>query len=324
MTFMRRPRAFISYRHVEPHGWFGRDRYTAKHRTWVREFAHALGAWNIDVIWDDRLRELFRPHTSQDPSLVPFVAEASTLCQLAAQTFLPVLTSGYVERIASVDGGPGYGTVSEEWRLGIAQLAARQCEVIAVVREWPIPDCTSPPPPIADDNAWDFRFVAPAPDEVELLADHMQGLWDVERPLADMPFAQLISTYLKFCTSELRLPWPGMEQWGCDFERPRHFLNAFKHARHPGEASSGSQRDLDETVRARGIRKVRATDHDSAPGEPAANPGEHENAMDLVRSVMTAHQARHRKPFSFTERAPGGRASKGLYFGPTISGFSHA
>src|SRR5207253_4032329 len=92
-----------------------------------------------------------------------------------------------------------------------------------IVREWPIPGCSQPPAPITSDGAWDFRFVAAEKDEAELLGDRLHGLWDVERPQADVPFVDWISRYLKFCVSAFGLPWPGIERWGCNFDRPRIF-----------------------------------------------------------------------------------------------------
>ena len=78
MTFMRRPRVFLSYRHEERKGFFG-ARYSRRHRAWVNAFAQALASWNVDVVWDDRLRNLFEPHTSVDAAELPFLAEVSTL-----------------------------------------------------------------------------------------------------------------------------------------------------------------------------------------------------------------------------------------------------
>jgi hypothetical protein len=55
MTFYRRPRTFISYRHQyhdeEPHA-----EHDAAHQDWVAKLADDLATWNVDVITDVRLR----------------------------------------------------------------------------------------------------------------------------------------------------------------------------------------------------------------------------------------------------------------------------
>lgn len=323
MTFMRRPRVFLSYRHEERSGFFAR-RYNTRHRAWIHDFAHALAAWNVDVIWDDRLRDLFRPHTTTDPATLPFLAEVSTLCLQSAQAFMPIVTRGYLERIAD---DSGHGTVTEEWKHGVAECAAGRAELVTIVREWPIEGVDAPSAPIASHNSWDFRFVAPNKDEVELLGDALHGVWHVERPAFDQSFAALISAYLKFCVSAFKLPWPGVERWGCVFERPRIFLEhqARIAALNPPAPAAGSQRDMDEFLRAFGDRIPHATPDTPLPppGDAAEEKHAEEQAKALARSVFAAHIERHRKPFAFDEKAPGGRASKGLYFGPTRPGFSY-
>ncbi len=326
MTFVRRPRVFLSYRHAEPHGWFGAKRYNANHRAWVNRFAESLASWDIDVVWDDRLRKMFKSASDTDPNELPFLAEISTLCLQVTQTFMPVLTRGYVERINGAGGASGYGTVTEEWLNGVGACAAQQAEIVTIVREWPIPGIQQQPPPIANTNAWDYRFVDATPDETELLADILNGVWQVERPAIDMPFGDLIRRYTKYCVEALGLPWPGIENWGCDFERPRLFLRllAEEAENRPIDPREGSQRDLREIS---GGVPADAGSPVTAAGQQASIDPEQlaaeEKAKDLMRNVMLAHEAGFRKPFDFAQRAPGGRASKGLYFGRTVRGFSH-
>jgi hypothetical protein len=59
---------------------------------------------------------------------------------------------------------------------------------------------------------------------------------------------------------------------------------------------------------------------DETPNEEAAMNAK---ALALVQSIGLAHMSRYHKPFEFAHRKPAGRASKGLYFGPTLPGFSH-
>ncbi|HEV7691371.1 MAG TPA: toll/interleukin-1 receptor domain-containing protein, partial [Hyphomonadaceae bacterium] len=265
MTFYRRPRVFLSYRHQErPPGLFG-DGHNRKHREWIDRFAHALAAWNVDVIWDDRLRSLFRPHTSVDPEKLEFLAEASTLCLQSAQAFLPVLTAGYAERVAG--GAKSKGIVTEEWQRALAEQAAGRVEITPIVREWPIPGLKTPPAAMHPDRSWDFRFVEPDKDEVELLADSFHLAWDIERPSIDMSFKDLISTYLKFCVTEYRLPWPGVETWGCNLDRPRIWIDLMHNMQKAGALkSAGADRDsmeaglgrLAQEPRDEGLEKMKA------------------------------------------------------------------
>lgn len=325
MTFMRRPRVFISYRHEERRGWLGARRYAERHRAWVGAFVEALGSWNVDVVWDERLRKMFASHTRSDPSLIPFMAELSTLCLQVTQTFMPILTRGYIERIEGASGGAGYGTVSEEWRNGIEAHAAGRAEVIAIVREWPIPGCTRPPAPIVPDKAWDYRFVEPTGNEAELLGDVLQGLWSVERPQFDMAFGDWIRLYTEHCVKELRLPWPDLEHWGCDFDRPRRFIQRMEEqaADRAADPEAGSHRDMAEAFPRHGIPTVRVEKRAVDPGnDDPAWAQQTDEAIEMVRSVMTAHAKEFGRPFDFSQRAPGRRASRGLYFGRTLPGFS--
>lgn len=324
MTFMRRPRAFISYRHQEGQDRIRADDYNAQHRTWVNNFAQALASWNIDVVWDERLQQLFKPHSAVDPSMIPFLAEVTTLCLQVTQTFMPILTRGYLERALATPGGAAYGTVTEEWRQGAVECVAGRAEIVTIVREWPIPDSPRLPAPIANDNAWDFRFVAAGRDEVEFLGDTLHGLWDVERPQFDMPFRDWISKYLHFCVNVFGLPWPGVELWDCNFDRPRIFITHQTGvlARNPPPPDAGSQRDLREDAAAMQYKVVSA-DPNLSSEDPDEKRELEQKAKDLMRLVMETHVARYRKPFDFSDPAPGGRGSRGLYFGPTLRSFSY-
>ena len=72
-----RPRAFISYRHIEHETGAAQDTLNAAHRQWVETFAADLRKWQVDAVFDGHLREIFRPYTAQDPFMVPFLAEVS-------------------------------------------------------------------------------------------------------------------------------------------------------------------------------------------------------------------------------------------------------
>src|SRR5271165_2368592 len=59
-----RPRAFISYRHVEHETGAAQDALNATHRKWVETFAADLSEWQVEAVYDGHLREIFRPYTS--------------------------------------------------------------------------------------------------------------------------------------------------------------------------------------------------------------------------------------------------------------------
>jgi hypothetical protein len=315
---------FVSYRHEERHGVHDAEGYNAQHRAWVNDFARALGSWNVDVVWDERLRQMFKPYSNVDPSKVPFLAELSTLCLQVAQTFMPILTRGYLERATATRGSMGYGTVTEEWRHGIAECAAGRSEIVTVVREWPIPDYSEVPAPVADGDAWDFRFVAAGRDEVELLADRLNGIWEVERPRFDLSFREWIEAYLRCCVDALDMPWPGIEHWDCNFDRARVFVEELAPIWLPplNPDGVGSQRDLREASEALQIETIPANPS-RLPPDPKSMRQMEEVARKEMRAVMQAVVDSRREPFDFREKTPGGRGSDGLYFGPTLRQFSY-
>ncbi len=341
--FMRRPRLFISYRHQEQHDRYAAEHYSERHRTWVNDFAQGLVSWNVDVIWDGRLQQMLKPYTIVDPSEVAFLAELSTLCLQVTQTFMPIITRGYLERATATRGSMEYGTVTEEWSHGIAERAANRTEIVTIVREWPIPGYPEVPAPIADSDGWDFRFVAANRDEVEFLGDRLHGVWEIERPRFDLPFQDWIAAYLRFCILALNMPWPGIEHWDCNFARPRVFLEELAPLWVPqsGPKDVGSQRDVNEwshewfphsqavpmdindpRVDPEIKQQILNMSKDPLP-DPELMRQNEEIMKKEIGAAMRKIIGRRHQPFNFGERAPGGRASDGLYFGPTLRSFSY-
>ena len=302
MTFYRRPRVFLSYRHQErPPGLMGDD-YNRQHRDWVERFANALATWNIDVIWDGRLRDFFRPHTSVDPEKLEFLAEISTLCFQAAQVFAPIVTAGYLERIC----GGAKGIVTEEWERAVGELRSRRLDIVPIIREWPSE--AMPPTDMSSEKAWDYRFVDPDRDEVELLADSLHLDWDVERPPIDESFRDLISGYLKFCVDAYLLPWPGVERWGCDLDRVRAYVDFMRQMSEiKGSSSAGRSRDAREA----GFGNLNVDDPEDEKFR--------QQAEDMLRASVRKVIGK-RRGFDFAQAKAG---SDGLHFGPTIPGFSY-
>ncbi len=354
MTAFRRPKAFISYRHQERRGDETAEAYNRQHRDWVLRFAEALASWNVDVIHDGRLRKIFRPLTGGDPSEVPFVGEVSILCMQVSQAFLPIITRGYLERICGLETGSqrAHGTVTEEWDMAVALHAEHRIELAPIIREWPVSELTTPPSPIRGENSWDFRFVEAEHDEVELLGDRLQLGYDVERPPVDLLFVDWIKLYVKWVMllrqvdpkeqaffephllkailqgPEVPPQWPHVDDWGCDFSRPKRFLAHCVQLRDLGVlAETGPQRDLDEEMRnlaALGVRQVQV----SGPRPPvdqvkeARLQAEAAQVWTNLQGAARTHVKAHQRTLAFAGPHPP-EARAGLYFGPTKPDFSH-
>ena len=122
----RRPRAFISYRHADTP-----DReVNAAHRAWVGRMIEGLAARGMQAIWDADIREALRPHCRIDPLELPLCAEVSRAFTLIVDAFVPIVTTGYLERTGVIGGketnSPSYGVVWEEWQ-GAHSSSRRVC-----------------------------------------------------------------------------------------------------------------------------------------------------------------------------------------------------
>ncbi|MCC7422394.1 MAG: hypothetical protein IT428_19110 [Planctomycetaceae bacterium] len=247
MTFYRRPRVFISYRHQERVGRPEDDAYNEAHQIWVRRFARDLAAWNVDVLYDVRLRDLFRPWVATDPAMVSYLAEVSLLCASVAHAFMPIITEGYLRRLCLPGAPEGWsepGTVTQEWRLGEASVEAGLMELVLILREFRIEGLQNLHPLLTPDRAWDFRdrVAANHADLVELLGERLHLGWNVERPTVDLPFAEWISMYVNWCRAEE----PGcqsaeIESWGCDFGRLSRFLAQVETLQQEGQMPAADQ-----------------------------------------------------------------------------------
>lgn len=253
MTFYRRPRVFISYRHQYYHEQAdaGQD---AAHQAWVAKFASDLAAWNVDVITDIRLRELFAPFIAT-PEKAPFLAEVSTLCLYVAHIFVPVITWSYVKRIDVVDDVLGKdftqeGTVTREWNNASALIRAGQLQLMLVQRQW-APALADLHPLLNAKLRYDFRDRGiPYEEKIEILTEHMHMDDQVARPYVDLPFAEWISMYVKWCLDNdpscRDLP---LAQWRCDYGRAAQFFRHVEGLRArrelPSAAEGSGRHDLD-------------------------------------------------------------------------------
>ena len=87
---------------------------------------------------------------------------------------------------------------------------------------------------------------------------------------------------------------------------------------------AGSQRDMAEAVRSLGIPTVRVDSPSDDPrdDDPELAKQQTDEAIRMVRSVITSYANEFAKPFDFCQHAAGRRASRGLYFGPILPGLS--
>ena len=351
--YTRRPRAFLSYRHEERQGGREARLYNQNHRAWVDKFVQALASWNVDVIYDSRLRAMFRQLTAVDPNNVPYLAEVSLLCAHVSQAFLPIITRGYLERVSGVGTADErkQGTVTEEWDLASKCFAAKQIEWIPVIREWPIESISRPPEPISEENSWDFRFVAPERDEVELLADQLHSAYNVERPTIDLPFDEWVPLYVKWCMlmqsitreeglalgvhvlktlieSQTSPPeWPNVDRWTCEFDRPRRFLRhcfqLIKEGVFPDASEGSGRHDIDflhKALEKAGVETV--YDPNPEPVDPDKERDLDEQAKQLVNDIGRSHIESFKRSMSFGGLPPG-ELAEGMYFGPTKLEYSH-
>lgn len=254
MTFYRRPRAFISYRH-QYYDEAAHADHDAAHQAWVARFADDLAAWNVEVLSDLRLRRLFAPYMPQ-PDSAPFLAEVSTLCLYVAHIFVPVITWSYVKRINVLDDLLGQdftheGTVTREWNNASSLIEARKLQLMLVQRQW-APGLADLHPLLNAELRFDFRERGiPYGDKIELLAERMHMDLRVAKPYVDLPFCEWISMYVRWCLeNDPVCRGQPIADWGCDFGRANRFFAHIDELRSRGRlpsAAEGSGRhDLDQ------------------------------------------------------------------------------
>ena len=254
MTFYRRPRAFISYRH-QYYAEGLHAEHDAAHQAWVAKFSDDLAAWNVDVITDVRLRQLFAPLVDR-PALAPFLAEVSTLCLFVAHIFVPIITWSYVKRINVVGDVLGEdfaqeGTVTREWNNASHLIEAGNLQLMLVQRQW-APALADLHPLLNAELRFDLRDRGiPYDEKIEILAEHMHMDARVVRPHVDLPFSEWISMYVRWCSEhDTDCRDRPIAEWHCDFDRAHRFLAHTDDMRIRGELPSAAEgtgrHDLDQ------------------------------------------------------------------------------
>jgi hypothetical protein len=224
----RRPRAFISYRHIEHEADYA-DPRNAAHRAWVAKLAADLSRHNVDAVFDGHIREAFRPFTKMDLDRVPFIAEFSAITSLTCNAFMPILTPSYVERI----GYGGYARqeatkwsfVLEEWHFAMHYVNAGVMQYVPIVRAGEPERIAALPLGVGPENGFDMRDVEHYDLQVRFIAERIHQGWDGEAPLITASVSEWLVIYVNWCRKTV----PGLadqrvDAWQVDAVRPRLFL----------------------------------------------------------------------------------------------------
>jgi len=224
-----RPKAFISYRHIEHEAHENSGQLNDAHRAWVETFVQDLARHNVEPIYDGHLRELFRPHTKADPLFVPFLAEVSTICSLVCHAFVPILTPSYIDRLGYGEyerrDGAAQSFVLEEWQLGMFYANAGVMQYIPIIRAGEPERMAALPLGVGPENAFDMRDPKDYQLQLRFIADRVHAAWDGGPTLITSSLGEWVSTYVNWC----RERYPGCSEqhfdaWRIDLLRPRMFL----------------------------------------------------------------------------------------------------
>lgn len=238
MDQARRPRAFISYRHIEHEADPG-DPRNAAHRDWVEKLVADLARCDVEPVFDGHLRDLFGQYTKKDLNLVPFVAEFSAITSLTCNAFMPILTPSYIERIGyggyERQSATKWSFVLEEWHFAMHYVNAGVMQYIPIVRAGEPERIAALPLGVGPENAFDMRYPTHYGLQVQFIAQRLHAGWDGEPPLIDASLSDWLILYVNWC----RENYPGLaeqrvDSWHVDAVRPRMFLDhVFKRLREP-------------------------------------------------------------------------------------------
>jgi hypothetical protein len=225
-----KPRAFISYRHIEHESGEAQNALNAAHRKWVETFVQDLSRCDVDVIYDGHLREIFRPYTDLDPLMVPFLAEVSSICCIVCHAFIPILTPSYIDRL----GYAGYerqsetklSFVLEEWQFGMFYANAGVMQYIPIIRSGEPERMAALPLGVSPENAFDMRDPLHYDLQVRFIAERVHEAWDGGPALIKLGLRDWVMFYVSWC----RENYPGcaekrVDAWQIDLVRPRLFLD---------------------------------------------------------------------------------------------------
>ena len=227
----QRPRAFLSYRHVEHEAGADIDAHSERHRAWVSRFAADLRANGVDVFIDQDLRDIFAARTTKDPWLIPFLGEMASICPFICHTFIPILTPSYIERLGY--GGyerrdsTAWSFVLEEWHYGMQLVNMGAMNYCPVIRAGEPERYEALPLGVGPDTVFDMMDPAHYDWQVGIIAKMMLHIWDGDDPLIRCDLPAFVDLYLGWCREKggSRATTP-VEDWKADAVYTRMFFDA--------------------------------------------------------------------------------------------------
>ena len=227
----QRPRAFLSYRHVEHEAGADIDAHSERHRAWVAKFAADLRANGVDVFIDQDLRDIFAARTAKDPWLIAFLGEMASICPFICHTFIPILTPSYIERL----GYGGYerrdttdwSFVLEEWHYGMQLVNLGAMNYCPVIRAGDREKFVQLPLGVTPESAFDMTEPALYAEQVRIIAQMMLQAWDGDDPLIKCDLPEFVDLYTGWCREKggSRAATP-VEEWKADAVYTRMFFDA--------------------------------------------------------------------------------------------------
>jgi len=226
----QRPRAFLSYRHVEHEAGADIDARSAQHRAWVAQFAADLRANGVDVFIDQDLRDIFAVRSAKDPWLIAFLGEMASICPFICHTFIPILTPSYIERLGY--GGyerqseTAWSFVMEEWHYGMQLVNGGAMNYIPVIRAGDREKFAQLPLGVGPDTAFDMTEPAWYAEQVRTISLLIRGRWDGDDPLIRASLPEFVDLYIGWCREKGRgKGGEPVEDWKADAVYTRLFFD---------------------------------------------------------------------------------------------------
>ena len=226
----QRPRAFLSYRHVEHEAGPDIDAASARHRAWVLQFAVDLRANGVDVIVDQDLRDLFAQRTTKDPWRIAFLGEMSSICPFICHTFIPILTPSYIERLGyggyQQQPSTDWSFVLEEWQYAMRLVNGGAMNYVPVIRAGDRDRFVDLPLGVGPETAFDMIDPEHYAEQVRIIAQMMLHVWDGDDPLIRTDLREFVDLYVGWCRDKGRgRDGAPVEDWKADAFFTRMFFD---------------------------------------------------------------------------------------------------
>lgn len=225
----QRPRAFLSYRHVEHEAGPDIDAHSERHRAWVAQFAADLRSHGVDVFLDQDLRDIFAARTAKDPWRIEFLGEMASICPFICHTFIPILTPSYIERLGyggyERQDSTAWSFVLEEWHYAMQLVNGGVLQYIPVIRAGDRDRFAALPIGVGPDNT--FEMIQPDwyAEQVRIIAQLILNSWDGDDPLIRSDLPRFVDLYIGWCREKGRGNGP-VEDWRADAVYTRRFFDA--------------------------------------------------------------------------------------------------